>query len=488
MNFNSSAKKKIALCIPNLAWQDADKSVVWHITPYNLCLLASMIRDFCDVKIVDANFYNYSHEEFQAQLTEYQPDVVGITVMMDQFAKSGHLASSLAREALPDCVITMGGVYTTINHDQAVQDPNIDYVFRGEGEYTTKEFLRYLWFGEEFPQKGLVWDNNSRQAPYHDGNITTQERADLIADLDSIPFPAYDLIDYPKYTYNAPRTAVGGPIELPCARLITSRGCPQNCCFCQVKIISGRKFRPRSPENIVEEMLWYKNTYGVKSLILDDDNIVTNKARAVKLFKMMAEQVKLPWTAGAMAVFMLDEELIDLMAESGCKFLGFAIESGSRRILDEIIKKPVKFDHAIKMASYAQSKGIFISSNFIIGFPTETWEEIRETCSFAEELNADYIRIFTAIPLRHTRLWGMCEELSYFKEGFKQSEISWNEGQISSPHFSAKELTLLRAFEWDRINFKTPEKCKKIADIMGITIEELNQIRKETRELALSRI
>ncbi len=233
----------------------------------------------------------------------------------------------------------MGGIYTTVNYDQAIQDNAIDYVFHREGEYTTRDFLRYLWFNEEFPSKGLVWTKNSSQAPYHEGNITIQERADLLEDLDSIPLPAYDLIDYPKYTYNAPRIAVGGSVELPCAQLITSRGCPQNCYFCQIKVISGRKFRPRSPENIVEEMLWYKNTYGVKSLILDDDNIVTNRKRAVELFTMMAKHVQLPWTAGAMAVFMLDEELIDLMAESGCKFLGFAIESGSRRVLDEIISR-----------------------------------------------------------------------------------------------------------------------------------------------------
>ena len=483
---NREKKKKIALVIPNLSWQESDKSVMWHIVPYNLCMLAAMFRDFCEVVIIDANAEELDETAFKNKIAESQADVVGITVMMDQFARSGHLATRLAREVLPESVIIMGGVYATINYDQAIMDSNLDYVFRGEGEYGFRDFLKYLWYGKDFPQKGLVWRKDSRNAPYHSGGpVTAQERADFIQDLNALPLPAYDLIDFKQYTLSAPRLSVDGPHEFPCARIQTSRGCPQGCCFCQVKEISGNKFRPRSPEKIVEEMLWYKNTYGVKSLIVDDDNIVTQRSRAVKLFTLMAEKVQLPWKAIAMAVFKLDEELIDLMAASGCKYMSIAIESGSRRILDEVIRKPIDFEHAKKMTAYAKSKGIFVSSNFIVGFPTETWDEIRQTCAFAEELGSDYAKIFTAIPLRHTRLWSLCEETNSFRENFSQQDISWNSGQIASPHFDTEELTLLRSYEWDRINFTKKEKQEKTAQMMNISVDELTEIRRETRRNAL---
>lgn len=483
-------RKKIALCIPNFAWQKADQSVSWHVIPYNLCLLAAMLRDLCDIIIIDANTENMDSDCFRKTVAQSKADMVGITVMMDQFAQCGHLAAKLAREALPDTILIMGGVYPTINYDQAILDTNLDYVFRGEGEYGIRDFLNYLWNSEAFPQKGFVWHNTSRHAPHTSSNSasTIQERADFIQDLSALPLPAYDLIDFKKYTLHAPRLSVDGPHEFPFARIQTSRGCPQGCCFCQVKEISGNRFRPRSPENIIEEMLWYKNTYGVRSLIVDDDNIVTQRSRAAKLFSLMAEKVQLPWKAIAMAVFKLDEELIDLMAASGCKYVSIAIESGSRRVLDEIIKKPIDFEYAKKMTAYLQKRGIFVSSNFIIGFPTETWDEIRQTCAFAEELGSDYAKIFTAIPLRHTRLWDLCEETNAFKVGFDQQNISWNCGQICSPHFDDRELTLLRAYEWDRINFSTETKKRKICEMMQITEKELETIRQNTRSTAIQKV
>lgn len=483
-------KKKIAFVIPNFAWQKADKSVSWHVVPYNICLLAAMVRDLCDIVIIDANTYNIDHAGFKNALRQSKADVIGITVMMDQFAKSGHLAAKFAREALPDSVIIMGGVYPTINYDQAILDINLDYIFRGEGEHGIRDFLNYLWNDGEFPQKGLVWHTNSRHAPYMTPNssITIQERADFIKDISTLPLPAYDLVDFKKYIFNAPRLSVDGPHEFPFAMIQTSRGCPQACCFCQVKEISGNKFRPRTPENIINEMLWYKNTYGVRALGIVDDNIVTQRSRAIKLFTLMAEKVKLPWKAAAMAVFKLDEELVDIMAESGCKFVCISIESGSRRVLNEIIKKPINFEHAQKMTARLKERGIFVSANFIIGFPTETWDEIRQTCAFAEELDVDYTKIFTAIPLRHTRLWDLCEETNSFKPNFDQQQISWNSGQICSMHFDDRELTLLRAYEWDRINFKTQEKIQKICKMMNCSKSDLEHLRIETRKNALKKI
>jgi len=148
--------------------------------------------------------------------------------------------------------------------------------------------------------------------------------------------------------------------------------------------------------------------------------------------------------------------------------------------LKNIIQKPVNYEHARKMVQVAQKRGIFVSANFIIGFPTETWSEIRETVKFAEDLNADYIKIFNAIPLRNTRLWDLCIKENAFKTGFDWNKISWNVGQIESDEFTADDLCILRAYEWDRINFSSTEKCVKIAQMMQISTEELQQIRRET--------
>lgn len=481
---------KLVLVIPNFRWQKADESARWHVIPYNICLLAAMVRDLCSITIFDANTENLTQEEFKAKLQAAAPDVIGITVMMDQFAISGHCTAKLARESCSKSVILMGGVYATINYDKAVLDANVDYIVRGEGEHALREFLLHLWKGAPFPKRGFVWrsDKGNIECGTLKNGAVIQERSDFISDLNSLPLPAYDLVDFKKYTLSAPRRSVDGPYEFPFVRIQTSRGCPQGCCFCQVKEISGNRFRPRSPENIINEIRYFRDNYGVCSLIFDDDNIVTQRSRAVKLFTLLRDEIKLPWKAIAMAVFKLDEELLGLMAASGCKYMSIAIESGSPRILKDIIRKPVDLNYAKRMTAYAKGLGIFVSANFIIGFPTETWDEVRSTCAFAEELDADYVKIFTAIPLRHTRLWDLCEATGSFTKDFDQMNISWNAGQISSAHFSSRELTLLRAYEWDRINFATPEKRTKIRDMMRVTDEELEDIRKQTRASAMQRV
>ena len=193
----------------------------------------------------------------------------------------------------------------------------------------------------------------------------------------------------------------------------------------------------------------------------------------------------MPWTSIAVAVFRLDTEIIDLMVESGCRYIDVAIEAGSERVTRDIVLKPLDFDHAKKMIAYARKKGIFVGANFIIGFPTETWDEIRQTIKLAEEINVDYAKIFIAIPLRNTELYDLAEKTNSLIMDPLEAETMWTVGGvIKSEHWSADDLTILRAYEWDRINFSNPKKLKKIANRMGITIDALNVIRKRTLDNA----
>lgn len=474
--------QRLALCVPNCKWQIADPGIFWHFIPYSFCILAATVRDLGHIDIIDANKDDLSIEAFEARLREGAYSVVGVTVMIDQFAQSGQMAVSAAKRALPHAVTIMGGVYPTVSPEEPLENADLDYTFCGEGEVEFRNFLLHLWQNAPLPSRGLTFRAK-------DGSIIRQPRAEPIHNLNALPLPAYDLIDFPAYARNAPRKAMDSPPLLPYAHILTSRGCPQGCCFCQVKYISGNRFRPRSPENILNEMTWLKEKYGIRSFIFDDDNLVTQRSRAVKLFEGMIErELNVPWKAIAMAVFKLDEPLIELMARSGCCYFCIAIESGSPRVLRDVIHKPVDLEHAKRMVTFAQSCGIFVSANFIIGFPTETWDEIRQTITAIEYLNVDYAKIFTAIPLRHTPLWDLCERTNSFKPGFSVHNISWNEGQIHSPHFDNKELTILRAYEWDRINFSTESKRRRVCQMMDISPEQLDNIRCETRKLALQRI
>ena len=128
--------------------------------------------------------------------------------------------------------------------------------------------------------------------------------------------------------------------------------------------------------------------YHFKSVIFDDDNLLTNTKGAKSLFRSMIDRkVNIRWIYGCTAVFRLDTEMVDLMVESGCEYINIAIESGSERVTRDIVLKPLDYEHAKKMVAYARKKGLFVAANFIIGFPTETWTEIRKTIDFAETSN-----------------------------------------------------------------------------------------------------
>ena len=466
-------KKKVTLVVPNYNWVDGDDRVLWHIIPYNLCLLAAILEEFYEVEIIDAYTDNYSEEHFVEAIRNSKPDLVGITVLMDQFAGAGHLCARLIKEEKSDVCVTLGGVYATVNPEQAVADNNIDFVVCGEGEVAFVDLVKHVLSDGPFPDNGIYY--------VEDNKIVSNGRADFITNLDDYPLPAYHLIDYKRYINSAPRKSVDGPRCFPYARIITSRGCPINCCFCQVKKIMGLKFRPRSAQSVLDEIEWLKNEYGIKSLIFDDDNLFTDRQRGIDILQGMIDRgLSMPWSSIATAVFKLDEELIDLIHRSGCEYMSISIESGTKRVLKEIIGKPIDFDHAKRMVKLARKKGIYVSACFIVGFPTETWDELRSTIAFAEELDTDYVKLFSAVPLKHTKLWDLCVEHNSFKKDFSTDDLSWHSGQIEGEYFSINDLTILRTYEWDRINFTDPVKRKRTASMMGITEDELLTIRRNT--------
>ena len=454
--------KTVVLLVPNFRWVDTDNNALWHYLPYNLCLIAACIRDICNVHIVDAYKEDMSSVQLHARLRQLNPDIVGITVLMDKYGPAGHIVANIAKQL--GALVVMGGVYASINAEEVIKDTNVDYVVKGEGEYIFRAIIEH---------------------PDQPNKIMESGR---IGNLDLLPLPAYDLIDFKAYATAYDRKSVDAPRVLPYGRVLTSRGCQFGCIFCQVEQISGAKFRARSPENVLKEIRWLRDTHGVKSLIFDDDNLLTDVGRAEHLFQgMIDEGLVMPWLMIATAAFKLDESLIKLMRRSGCEYVNIAIESGTNRILHEVIHKPIHLKSATEVCCMLQRAGIYVAANFIIGFPTETWEEIRETLRFAEEFGADYTKIFAAMPLRNTKLWDLCVQENAFKKGFNGT-VQWSSGQIETSEFTANDLTILRAYEWDRLNFLSSSKRKQTCAMMNITEEELLKIRKNTLQNALKAI
>ncbi len=461
--------KRILLIVPNCNWISGDSRTIWGYMPYGLSMIAGSLRDRYEVSVLDANFYNLDMEAFLQKVADFNPDVTGISILTDEYAAAGHLAAKRIKEFNKEILVVAGGVYPTTRFEE-LNDGNIDYIFAGEGDLAFREMLDIL-NGDASAPKLSVWSENR-----HGMAVV---KAQAIDKLDGLPLPAYDLVTYEDYANNFIRESVDGPADYPYGSIITSRGCPIGCVFCQVEMISGKKFRARSPENVAKEIELLIERYGIKSLLFYDDNLFLNKKRALAIFNLMIERnFNLKWKASATAEYAVDREVLETARRSGLQHVGLAIESGTERVLREIIRKTVNLSHAKEVVTMCRDLGIASTANFVIGFPGETWDEIRKTLQFAEEINVDYVKIFIANPLPRTKLYDLARDGGYLLS--EKSEGWWALGRIRTEEFTEVELTILRAYEWDRINFKTEEKKAVIAGLMGVSMERIDEIRKDT--------
>jgi len=473
-----NTKKTLVLAYPNQKWLKNDFQTTWNLNPSLLCLLGAMVQDEVNVEIIDAQFYDLSIAEFVEKVERINPAYIGISVLSTEYKNTLHTAVAALRERLADPVIIAGGVHVTIEYEDVMTDPGIDYAVVGNGEYVLRDLLRHLEGSAELPTTGLVYRDEDR--------LVIQSKA-VVEDLDALPMPDYDLVRMEDYIVVGPRTGPLRAPEMPYVRMVVTRGCPVGCSFCQVEEISGKKVRAPSAKKVVDELIYLRDRYGLKSFLLDDDNIVIKK----KFFKdvlrqIIASDLQLKFLIGAFAIFALDDEMLDLMVRAGCVGINVAIESGNQRVMNDIVLKPIKLESVAPLIRKVHDAGLFVISNFIIGFPGETWAEIRETIRFAENCGADYVKFFVAVPLKGTRLWDMAADIGAISDESGGARVDWRFSQITSEEWTAEDISVLRAYEWDRINFETPEKLKNMAELWAVSEEEICDIRKKTRDAVTS--
>ena len=150
--------------------------------------------------------------------------------------------------------------------------------------------------------------------------------------------------------------------------------------------------------------------------------------------------------------------------------------------MKDIVQKPIRLTTVPPLIKKITDTGMYVYANFIIGFPGESWAEVRETIHFAENCGADYVKIFVAVPLKDTKMWDMGRQLGVLHADSDDYSPDWRFANITSDEWTAKDITILRAYEWDRINFSNQEKRKRMVELWGMSEDELFDIRKKTRD------
>ncbi len=366
--------------------------------PLGLMYLASFIRkernNKDDIKIYDMRIYSSKNAEKKllTLLSTFEPDIVGISSIIVEYRKMFKVAR-IAKSLLKNVIIIAGGPYPTAYPEETLECGDIDCIVRGEGEYTFYQLIEKIENGKGFRNvKGVGFKK--------DNSITLSPPSEFIKNIDHIPYPAWDLIEIEKYAQFKSRNALGRGRYMS---VYTSRGCPFDCIYCHN--IFGKEFRPRSVENVLGEIKYLIRNYHITEFEIIDDVFNFNKARASNFFNEIIRR-KLNITLlfpNGLRVDLLDEDLLLLMKKAGVSSIVFAVESGSLRI-QKLINKNLNLNKIKRLIPAAGNLHIYVTGFFMLGFPTETKEEMNMTVNFALKSHLPEAHFFITIPFKCTKL------------------------------------------------------------------------------------
>ncbi|KPK97369.1 MAG: hypothetical protein AMJ95_09455 [Omnitrophica WOR_2 bacterium SM23_72] len=315
-------------------------------------------------------------------------DVVGLSLNMANIATSLEMIRHIKRQN-PKAKVIVGGPSCISNPLYFTDNEFIDAVCTGEGEEAFLDYIMQDSFMDGKEVKGLYTRKNK--------NFVYGGERQHKNNLDEYPFPALDKVKIHKY--NTPIRK-----RFPVSCVMTSRGCPFHCIFCFHSM--GYDWRARSSENVVDEIEWHVKELGVKEICIQDDNFSLDINRAEQIFNLIMKRnikVKLQFPNGLRVEF-IEFDLLNKMFQTGVWLIGIAPETGSPELM-KTIKKGMDLEKVAQVVRWCQKIGINTYANFMVGFPTETMQDLQKTSSFIKKLNPDFIQIARVIPIPATPLY-----------------------------------------------------------------------------------
>lgn len=376
------------------------------LPPLGLAYIAAMVeRNGHEVSIIDGPVLStkkdYDYNSLKRDIADYQPDIVGITATSPQI-KNAINVFNITKEINENIITILGGPHISALPQDLLKLRNLDYGVYGEGEFTVIEIIKRIEKKEKLDGlSGLIW---------REKNNVNFLAGEYIKDLDMLPFPARHLLPMKLY-----RPSPANYRRLPATQIFTSRGCPHSCVFCH-KPIFGNTFRAHSAKRVLDEIEQLINNYGIKDIQIFDDTFSMNKERAKEIcMGIVNRKLDIVWNCMT-RIDTVDQDLLKLMRRAGCYGIGYGVESGSERIL-KLVKKRISKDRMRRVFRWTRKEGIEIRAFFMIGFPTETKEDILKTISFAKELNPDIAQFLVTTPYPGTELWHLCKEYGEINVG-----------------------------------------------------------------------
>ena len=365
---------------------------------------------------------------------EYNPSLIGISALFAPSYDSMRDIARCCREVFPGAMIVAGGGVPTNMYGEIFRESTcFDALCFGEGEkpllglVQAKDKFRYL-------------EENSSWITRKKAETGQSFQFDFIEDLDEIPFFDYDILNTDEYCLNPALTAynAGTNEKNKNFHIMTSRGCTHRCCFCSSHTVHGRAMRYYSLSRVREDFKRLKEQYGARTFVFQDDHLMADKQRAFEIIKLVKELQVAAVFQNSLALYALDKKILEALKSAGVDQLVLSIESGSDRVLREVMHKPLNLSIVKRVVDDCRSLGIYTNANILIGLPGETKQDIEDTRLFLKTINANWFLIFCANPLVGSEMYNICKKKNYLKGDYVNSD--YKKAVIETEDFTVEYL------------------------------------------------
>ena len=389
-----------------------------HVPPFGLIYLRGELRKHgFKAKVVDASLPDFSESNFLRMVKQEKPLAVGFSFTTETRFEAFDLIRKV-KEAEPKVLTLAGGPHPTLAHvDTITHIRDLDIIVRGEGERTLVELMRRAKAEGDFSKvPGLAFRSG--------GRLVDTGPAERISDLDSLESPYKDHEVMKQYA----STITRGGQEYPVAFLFTGRGCPFKCFFCSSSVQWGRQTRSRSNENILAEMKYIIETYGINHFYFMDDTFNLNNKRLAEFLQRIIKELPPVKFMNRIRIDNLNYEILELMKRAGCFKVTYGVESADQDMVDKLIMKGIDLGRIPEIESWIKKLGLERRCFFIISLPGETRAMAQKTIDMAKSLGGE-----TTISLLRINPGTRSEQIAKEK-GFLPSDFTWTKADLSKTY------------------------------------------------------
>jgi anaerobic magnesium-protoporphyrin IX monomethyl ester cyclase len=406
---------------------------------YNVSILDAFIEGWNTNERVNKEklLVGLSFEDIQKHISDINPDVVGITSMFTSQRKNVHRIAEITKQISANIVVLVGGAHPTAATSSVLKDRSIDFVVLGEGENSIIPLLQSVENNYDFRKlNGIAYVDDV-------GDEFIIEKRDQIEDLDTIPFPARHLLPMKKY-FDAGVRHGGESKGDRALSIITSRGCQYKCNFCTAFKVFTRKPRLRSAKNVIDEIRQLVTNYNIDEIWFEDDQLLAKRKRTIELLKTIKTEFNLKWdTPNGISPWLLDEETIKIMSESGCYMVNLAVESGVQDVLKNIINKPVNLSKIPETIALIKKYGMSYTTFLVVGNISrekiETIKQIKQSFKFMRKIRAiPHVSLLTAYP--GSPVLDIAIEKGYLIPGFDWDDLIIQKSQLTTNEWTPELL------------------------------------------------